>query len=61
MSSELRRAAVPADPQPAQLQPAQLRPGPAAETARSSTEMRNDRTTDIDTVGTLELLRLLNA
>ena len=52
---------MPADPQPAQLQPAQLRPGPAAETARSSTEMRNDRTTDIDTVGTLELLRLLNA
>src|SRR5580700_2880108 len=27
----------------------------------SRTEMRNDRTTDIDTVGTLELLRLLNA
>jgi N-acetylmuramic acid 6-phosphate etherase len=29
--------------------------------APSSTEMRNGRTTDIDTVGTLELLRLLNA
>jgi N-acetylmuramic acid 6-phosphate etherase len=27
----------------------------------SRTEMRNDRTTEIDTVGTLELLRLLNA
>jgi N-acetylmuramic acid 6-phosphate etherase len=29
--------------------------------APSRTEMRNDRTTEIDTVGTLELLRLLNA
>ena len=29
--------------------------------APSSTELRNDRTTEIDTVGTLELLQLLNA
>src|SRR5271169_4504170 len=61
MSSELREAAVPADPQPAQVQPAHLRPGTAPGAARSSTETRNDRTTEIDTVGTLELLRLLNA
>jgi N-acetylmuramic acid 6-phosphate etherase len=41
---------------PAESQPdAMLWPPP------SRTEMRNDRTTEIDTVGTLELLRLLNA
>jgi N-acetylmuramic acid 6-phosphate etherase len=38
-------------PQPEQLEPAE---GPP------STELRNDRTTDIDRVPTLELLRLLN-
>ena len=41
---------MPAEPQPEQVWP-----------LPSRTEMRNDRTTDIDTVGTLELLRLLNA
>jgi N-acetylmuramic acid 6-phosphate etherase len=41
---------VPAEPQPEQVWP-----------LPSRTEMRNDRTTEIDTVGTLELLRLLNA
>jgi N-acetylmuramic acid 6-phosphate etherase len=45
---------VPAEPQPQQ-------PGLAAWPARSSTELRNPRTTEIDTVGTLELLGLLNA
>jgi N-acetylmuramic acid 6-phosphate etherase len=41
---------------PAESQPdAMLSPPP------SRTEMRTDRTTEIDTVGTLELLRLLNA
>jgi len=42
---------VPAEPQPDAVRRPLL----------SRTEMRNDRTTDIDTVGTLELLRLLNA
>lgn len=41
---------MPAEPQPEQVWP-----------LPSRTEMRNDRTTEIDTVGTLELLRLLNA
>ncbi|HJY59009.1 MAG TPA: N-acetylmuramic acid 6-phosphate etherase, partial [Streptosporangiaceae bacterium] len=45
---------MPAEPQPGQPD-AMTWPPP------SRTEMRNDRTTDIDTVGTLELLRLLNA
>jgi len=40
---------VPAEPQPERWPPP------------SRTEMRNDRTTEIDMVGTLELLRLLNA
>jgi len=53
-SSDMRRAAVPAEPQPQQ-------PGLAAWPARSSTEMRNPRTTGIDTVSTIELLGLLNA
>jgi N-acetylmuramic acid 6-phosphate etherase len=54
MSSNLRRAAVPAEPLPEQ-------PDLAGWPARSSTEMRNPRTTDIDTVSTLELVGLLNA
>jgi N-acetylmuramic acid 6-phosphate etherase len=46
---------VPAEPQ--SQQPAPPTPGwPPA-----TTELRNERTTEIDTVGTLELLRLLNA
>src|SRR5579862_1217364 len=47
----MRRAGVPVEPQP----DAMIRP------LLSRTEMRNDRTIEIDTVGTLELLRLLNA
>ena len=50
----LRRAAVPVEPQPGQPT-AMTWPPP------SQTEMRNDRTTEIDTVGTLDMLRLLNA
>jgi N-acetylmuramic acid 6-phosphate etherase len=49
---------VPAEPQ-AELRPDQPRVTPWP--APSSTEMRNCRTVDIDTVGTLALLRLLNA
>jgi N-acetylmuramic acid 6-phosphate etherase len=45
---------VPAEPQPEQPRKTPWR-------APSSTEMRNDRTMDIDTVSTLALLRLLNA
>ena len=45
---------MPAEPQPGQLD-TMTRPLP------SRTEMRNERTTEIDTVGTLDLLRLLNA
>jgi N-acetylmuramic acid 6-phosphate etherase len=45
---------MPAEPQPEQLGIISLPPV-------SSTEIRNERTTEIDTVGTLELLRLLNA
>jgi N-acetylmuramic acid 6-phosphate etherase len=48
-------AAVPDEPQAEQLEP-----GPEAGTPESSTERRNNRTTEIDTVPTLELLRLLN-
>jgi N-acetylmuramic acid 6-phosphate etherase len=45
---------VPAEPQPGQ-------PDTMTWPPRSRTETRNERTTEIDTVGTLELLRLLNA
>jgi N-acetylmuramic acid 6-phosphate etherase len=45
---------MPAEPQPEQ-------PGILSWPPVSSTEMRNERTTEIDTVGTLELLRMLNA
>jgi N-acetylmuramic acid 6-phosphate etherase len=45
---------VPADPRPAQ-------PAVAARLPLSATEMRNERTTEIDMVETLELLQLLNA
>jgi len=48
---------VPAEPQPDVMTGPDLVMGPTP----SRTEMRNDRTTDIDTVGTLEVLRLLNA
>lgn len=44
-----------AEPQPEQLEPTMSAP------ATSRTEVRNVRTTDIDTVPTLDLLRLLNA
>jgi N-acetylmuramic acid 6-phosphate etherase len=46
---------VPAEPQSQQPTPA------IRESAQAKTELRNDRTTEIDTVGTLQLLRLLNA
>jgi N-acetylmuramic acid 6-phosphate etherase len=45
---------VPAEPQPGQ-------PDTMTWPLPSRTEMRNERTTEIDTVGTLDLLRLLNA
>lgn len=52
---------MPAEPQP----DAVTRPLPPPDSVTAPllprTEMRNDRTTEIDTVGTLELLRLLNA
>jgi N-acetylmuramic acid 6-phosphate etherase len=51
LDTGLRRAAVPSEPQPDAMTWPPL----------SRTEMRNDRTTEIDIVGTLELLRLLNA
>ena len=41
--------------------PAESQPDAVRWPLLSRTERRNDRTTDIDTVGTLELLRLLNA
>jgi N-acetylmuramic acid 6-phosphate etherase len=41
--------------------PAEPEPDAVTRPLLPRTEMRNDRTTDIDTVGTLELLRLLNA
>ena len=41
--------------------PAEPLPDAVTRPLLSRTEMRNDRTTQIDTVGTLELLRLLNA
>jgi N-acetylmuramic acid 6-phosphate etherase len=41
--------------------PAESQPDAMPWPPPSQTEMRNDRTTEIDTVGTLELLRLLNA
>ena len=41
--------------------PAEPQPDAVRWPLLSRTEMRNDRTTDIDTAGTLELLRLLNA
>ena len=47
---------MPSEPQPYLTGPGLLTGPPL-----SRTEMRNDRTTEIDTVGTLELLRLLNA
>lgn len=57
---EPRRAVtVPGDPQ--LDQPSMTARPMSTGAAPSSTEMRNDRTVDIDTVSTLELLRLLNA
>jgi N-acetylmuramic acid 6-phosphate etherase len=50
----MRRAAVPAEPQTGQPDATQWPPLPR-------TELRNERTTQIDAVGTPELLRLLNA
>jgi N-acetylmuramic acid 6-phosphate etherase len=41
--------------------PAEPQPDAVTRPLLPRTEVRNDRTTDIDTVGTLELLRLLNA
>jgi N-acetylmuramic acid 6-phosphate etherase len=52
---------VPVEPQPEAVTEPVPSPRAVPGPVPSRTEMRNDRTTEIDTVGTLELLRLLNA